>query len=175
MYQGTYVVRRGPLYYKTLEFEKQKKRDELEKARNAQIAEAIRVARIKAARECNIDKSKIIPRSNYDYAIKSHFMMAVADAVCDVCQVPIEEIMSFNRKKAVLDARHLALFVMYKTSTYSYPHIGRFFGKDHATVIHAVSKGEKIIQTDLSFYLAYRSVLDRLSAVFNHDYSFWGS
>ena len=81
MYQGTYVVRRGPLYYKTLEFEKQKKRDELEKARNAQIAEAIRVARIKAARECNIDKSKIIPRSNYDYAIKSHFMMAVA-AMC---------------------------------------------------------------------------------------------
>lgn len=173
MFQGTYIVRRGPLYYKTLEFEKQKRRNEIEKARTAQIEKAIRIARVKAERDCAANR--IIPRSNYEYAIRKHFLVSVVDAVSDVTGVSVDDIMSGDRHKAVLDARHLALFVMHQTSTHSYVQIGKFFSKDHATVIHASSKCRKTIQSDMTFYSAYRAVLDRLSAVFNHDYSFWGS
>lgn len=58
-----------------------------------------------------------------------------------------EEVLSVSRLQSVADARALAMWLIRRTLGYSYPELGRIFGRDHSTCITAVRKVERAIVT----------------------------
>lgn len=63
--------------------------------------------------------------------------------------VKVADLKSKKRKKAIAFPRQMAMYLARDLTGESYPEIGyKFGGKDHSTVIHAVSKISDLIKTD---------------------------
>ena len=67
----------------------------------------------------------------------------VVEAVATAVGVDVEDILGEGRTTSVARARRLAMAVARWTTGWSYPEIGRFFGRDHSSVIHAVNRVER--------------------------------
>lgn len=63
--------------------------------------------------------------------------------------IAVDDILSKRRTKTVVRPRHIAMYLAKTMTTRSLPDIGRRFGgRDHSTVIHAVSKVTDALSTD---------------------------
>lgn len=72
--------------------------------------------------------------------------------VCKNFSMSITDIKSKSRQKDISSVRQVALFLMKKTTFCSLQAIGSFVGgRDHSTVIHAITKIEQLINEDPSF------------------------
>jgi len=72
--------------------------------------------------------------------------------VCKNFSISITDIKSKSRQKDISSVRQVALFLMKKTTFCSLQAIGSFVGgRDHSTVIHAITKIEHLINNDSSF------------------------
>lgn len=59
------------------------------------------------------------------------------------------ELTSSRRKATVVKARQIAMYISKQLTNQSLPEIGRRFGgRDHTTVLHAVRKVERLVETD---------------------------
>ena len=59
---------------------------------------------------------------------------------------PIDELCGASRRRPLVNARQVAMYVMRELTDMSYPAIAREFGgRDHTTVIHSVEKVKKLI------------------------------
>ena len=68
---------------------------------------------------------------------------AVIDAAAELFDLSHSQITSGSRRRPLVDARQIAMYVTRNLTDLSYPEIGRAFGnRDHTTVIHAVRKIE---------------------------------
>ena len=66
--------------------------------------------------------------------------------------IPLFEMWSQRRSKKVARPRQIAMYFAREMSPLSLPSIGRRFGKrDHTTVMHGISRVEKLIETDPAF------------------------
>ncbi len=59
-----------------------------------------------------------------------------------------EEITGKNRSKETVYPRQIAMYLIRELVKTSYPDIGKFFGRDHTTVMHSVNKIEVQIKTN---------------------------
>lgn len=65
----------------------------------------------------------------------------------------IEELQGGSRKRPLVEARQIAMYVMRQLTEMSYPAIAREFGgRDHTTVIHAVDKIDKLMSERRRIY-----------------------
>jgi chromosomal replication initiator protein len=65
----------------------------------------------------------------------------VIDATAKTYGFTVEELCGPNRRRPLVTARQIAMYVMRELTDFSYPAIAREFGgRDHTTVIHAVEK-----------------------------------
>lgn len=62
-----------------------------------------------------------------------------------------EELLSLRRCARVMLPRHIAMYLSIKLTPHNYQYIGKRFGYDHSTIIHAVRKIEKMIASDKAF------------------------
>ena len=62
--------------------------------------------------------------------------------------VTVHEILAKRRNPKVILPRHVAMYVTKHVSLQSFPEIGRRFQRDHTTVLHAVQKIERMIESD---------------------------
>lgn len=77
--------------------------------------------------------------------------LEILSQVAGVMHLNTDEILSGRRRPDLVLARQLAMFVCRRKLGLSYPELGRAFGgKDHSTVIHAIKKIEKLIDSDKS-------------------------
>lgn len=79
---------------------------------------------------------------------------AVADivtAVADAFGVSAKELLGPSRLKTVMLARQTAVYLARTVGKLSLPAVGRAFGRDHSTVLHAVRKVEELLATDPDF------------------------
>ena len=91
-------------------------------------------------------------------------VQAVTKAVCRHYKVKERDVVSAGRKKEVVQARHLAMFLSQKYTGLSSAQIGRNFGKrDHSTVLYACSQVEKRISIDM----AYRQEVEEIESTLN--------
>ena len=59
-----------------------------------------------------------------------------------------EEILIASRgRRSVADARALAMWLVRRKFGFSYPELGRIFGRDHTTCLHAVRRIDSAIRT----------------------------
>lgn len=77
---------------------------------------------------------------------------AILSAVCDQFSVRHADLRSKRRTRNVAVPRQLAMYLVRKLLLLSYPSIGALFGgRDHSTVIHAVSVTERRTKEDPGF------------------------
>lgn len=70
-------------------------------------------------------------------------------AVSSYYNVPNTELRGKSRKKEIVRPRQVAMYLLRKESSMSFPSIGNHFsGRDHTTAMHACEKIEKLIEHD---------------------------
>ncbi|MCY3618856.1 MAG: DnaA/Hda family protein, partial [Acidimicrobiaceae bacterium] len=68
---------------------------------------------------------------------------SILAATAELFNFSVEQITGGSRRRPLVDARQIAMYVTRNMTDLSYPEIGRAFGnRDHTTVIHAVRKIE---------------------------------
>ena len=72
-------------------------------------------------------------------------MSQIVREVAEAHSIPLEVLMGRSKLKGVCAARHEAMWMIRQLQrngkpAWSYPAIGRFFGRDHATAINAVRR-----------------------------------
>lgn len=79
--------------------------------------------------------------------------------VSHIYSVSPEEIVSQKRSSQISTARQVAMYIVHKVTGLSYTAIGQEFGgRDHSTVVYAISKVKSIIKKDPT----YRATIDDL-------------
>lgn len=77
----------------------------------------------------------------------------ILDCAADYFGFDVEEITGASRKRPLVIARQIAMYVMRTTTSLSLIEIGKTFGKrDHSTVIYAVDKITKHMKSDQRIY-----------------------
>jgi chromosomal replication initiator protein len=64
----------------------------------------------------------------------------ILKAVAEFFSVSIEDLVSHNRRKEVVEPRQIAMYLLREISELSYPYIGEKMGRDHTTAIHSYEK-----------------------------------
>lgn len=89
---------------------------------------------------------------------------SIKKAVSEFFQVKISDLGGLSRQKKIVQARHIAMYLMRDALNLSVLHIAQSFNRtNHTTVIHAVNKIKKELQTDkntLNFILSIKSKLN---------------
>ena len=61
-------------------------------------------------------------------------------SVAEFFNITIEDLVSHNRRKEVVEPRQIAMYLLRDISELSYPYIGEKMGRDHTTAIHSFEK-----------------------------------
>ena len=64
----------------------------------------------------------------------------IIQTVSNFYSVPVDQILSDRRSKDTVQPRQMAMYLVRKMTNYSLPEIGKVFGRDHTTVMHACDK-----------------------------------
>ena len=93
---------------------------------------------------CSYDLAKRVLADLIDNTIKAPVTVKlILQATSEVFNFTLDQITSGSRRRPLVDARQIAMYVTRNMTDLSYPEIGRAFGnRDHTTVIHAVRKIE---------------------------------
>ena len=92
----------------------------------------------------------------YEQIAKTLELVTKATAI--ICDLNEAEMKSESRERQLVDARRIAYAVAKKHFNYPYTYIGRFYGKNHATIIHQVKAHEAICQTEKDYCKRYEMV-----------------
>lgn len=79
-------------------------------------------------------------------------MEYIQDLVCEYFEVPVEMVKSKMRKREIVQARQISMYLAKSYTKSSLKTIGNFFGgRDHSTVIYACQTVQDLIDTDKKF------------------------
>jgi chromosomal replication initiator protein len=77
----------------------------------------------------------------------------IISTVAEFTGVSVAEIVGDKRSRAVVESRHLAMYLARELTDASLPKIGECMGnRDHTTVLHAVEKITKLVKEDRQMY-----------------------
>jgi chromosomal replication initiation ATPase DnaA len=77
---------------------------------------------------------------NRDQMIERQRAIDITNKVAKALEVNVAELFSKRRSRDATFARHLAMAFIRQHTNMSFPEIGRFFYRDHSTVIYAIHK-----------------------------------
>lgn len=78
--------------------------------------------------------------------------------------ITIPEIKSIGRRNSVVRPRHVAFYIASRYTGLSIAAIGRRFGRDHTTILHAVRKMEELVLVDKDLASTIEMLENRLLA-----------
>ncbi|MBI4022209.1 MAG: chromosomal replication initiator protein DnaA [Candidatus Andersenbacteria bacterium] len=79
--------------------------------------------------------------------------------------ISLEELCGKSRKKEIVRPRQIAMYLLRKENSVSFPTIGDYFGgRDHTTAMHACEKIEKLIEHDEELLREINFIRERLYA-----------
>ena len=64
----------------------------------------------------------------------------ILKCVAEFFNIAVEDLVSHNRRKEVVEPRQIAIYLLRDISELSYPYIGEKLGRDHTTAIHSYEK-----------------------------------
>jgi chromosomal replication initiator protein len=77
----------------------------------------------------------------------------IMDAVSTAFGFPVEDLCGTSRRRPLVNARQIGMYVFRELTDFSYPAIAREFGgRDHTTVIHAVEKVSGLMKERRQIY-----------------------
>lgn len=76
----------------------------------------------------------------------------IVNIVCDGCKIPLDDLRGRSTKTPIVEARHLAIYFTYNNVPKMSSNIlGRYFDRDHSTVLHSIQKVKDFKQYDKAF------------------------
>ncbi len=72
----------------------------------------------------------------------------IVKAVAKYFEMDADSLLSKNKSQEFIIPRQIAMYMVREMTNLSFPQIGKFFGKDHSTVMHATKKLEEKMKTD---------------------------
>lgn len=75
----------------------------------------------------------------------------VTDIVCKRLNVNYEDVFKKTRLRKIAEARQIAMYLAYNYSEMSLKQVGRFFNRDHSTVLYAKDMVGGYIKFDVDF------------------------
>ena len=92
----------------------------------------------------------------------------IQKTVCEYFDVPVDKLKEKTRKRQVVQARQLSMFLAKSFTKNSLKVIGRHFGgRDHSTVIHALEMVEDLMKTDVNFKVSVEELSKKLKSRVN--------
>lgn len=83
----------------------------------------------------------------------------IQDVVSSYFKIELKDMHSKSRKREIVQARQVAMFLSKKYTDHSYTHIGNLVGKrDHATVLHACRVVQDSLEVDKSFQVTMKDI-----------------
>ncbi len=103
-------------------------------------------------KEIDINLAKSMLKNFIKNAHKEISIEYIEKLVCDYFEVPIEMVRSKTRKREIVQARQISMYLAKNYTKSSLKTIGSFFGgRDHSTVIYACQTVADLIDTDKKF------------------------
>lgn len=93
------------------------------------------------------DSKSILP--NY-FAAPGVFNSAdqIIDLICESYGISQDDLKSQNRKKELVFARHLSMYLLRKKAKLSLREVGLMLGRDHTTVVNAIDRVNEYLETN---------------------------
>jgi chromosomal replication initiation ATPase DnaA len=85
-------------------------------------------------------------------------MEMIATASSTILNIPSKDMMSTKRDREIVDARRIAYAIARFEFKFTLNSIGRYFNKNHATILHQVNTHEGWIQTEDDYRSKYDEV-----------------
>lgn len=96
---------------------------------------------------------------------KTNTVEKIRDAVCEYFSVPIEDIFTKSRKREIVQARQIAMYLSKQLTQSSLSYIGSAIGKrDHATVLYSCKTVNDLMETDKSFRNKVKEIEEKLKS-----------
>jgi chromosomal replication initiator protein len=103
-------------------------------------------------KEIDISLAKQMLKNFVKNTSKEISMEYIQKLVCEYFEVPVEMVKSKTRKREIVQARQISMYLAKSHTKTSLKSIGAFFGgRDHSTVIYACQTVEDLIDTDKKF------------------------
>lgn len=98
--------------------------------------------------------------SQQEYEINAS---TILDTTAGIYGLSVDDLKGTSRKRPVVIARQIAMYVVRELTDLSYPAIGKAFGdKDHTTVMHSVEKIELLMGSDREVYNQVSEILSKI-------------
>jgi chromosomal replication initiator protein len=89
----------------------------------------------------------------------------ILDATADMFGFPVDELCGTSRRRPLVTARQVGMYVFRELTDFSYPAIAREFGgRDHTTVIHAVEKVSGLMKERRQIYDQVTELIHRIKS-----------
>ena len=89
----------------------------------------------------------------------------ILDATSETFGFSVEELCGPNRRRPLVTARQVSMYVFRELTDFSYPAIGREFGgRDHSTVMHAVEKIADLMKERHQIYNQVTDLIVRIKS-----------
>ncbi len=103
-------------------------------------------------KEIDLNLAKSMLKNFIKNTTREISMEFIQKLVCDYFEVPVEMVKSKTRKREIVQARQISMYLAKSHTKTSLKSIGAFFGgRDHSTVIYACQTVEDLIDTDKKF------------------------
>ncbi|HET9689508.1 MAG TPA: chromosomal replication initiator protein DnaA [Acidimicrobiales bacterium] len=87
----------------------------------------------------------------------------ILEATSEMFDIPVDEICGTSRRRPLVNARQVGMYVFRELTDFSYPAIAREFGgRDHTTVIHAVEKIGRLMMEKRQVYDQVTELIHRI-------------
>lgn len=116
-------------------------------------------------KEIDLNLAKTMLKNFIKNSHKEISMDYIQKLVCDYFEVPVEMVKSKLRKREIVQARQISMYLAKNHTKSSLKSIGAFFGgRDHSTVIYACQTVEDLIETDKKFKSYVQDIQKKLRA-----------
>ena len=103
-------------------------------------------------REIDLNLTKRVIGQAVRLEKKQISVQMIQEVVCNYFNLELTAIQTRSRKREIVQARQVTMFLAKKYTDCSFSHIGKIVGKkDHATVLHACKTIKDQIETNKSF------------------------
>lgn len=108
------------------------------------------------------DQSPLVPPSR---------IKPIIGAVAKYYGVPLRDLVSFRRARALIRARQVAMYLARTLTKHSLPAIGRVFERDHTTILHACRQIETHRVQDRNLDAEICELIEQLAPAVSTDHS----
>ena len=103
-------------------------------------------------REIDLELAKKVLRNFIKTANKEITIQSIQKLVCEFFDVPFDKLLQKTRKREIVQARQITMYLSKAFTKNSLKTIGEHFGgRDHTTVIHSCQTVKDLMDTDMTF------------------------